>query len=61
MTALKWFSENQPIVSGLLEQPGSRIQFASNEKGPWKRGAGSYLYIHLYYRSVDTQNIKCKI
>ena len=23
----------------------------ADEKGPWKSGAGSYLYIHLNYRS----------
>ena len=22
------------------------------EKGHWKRGGGSYLYVHLYYRSI---------
>ena len=51
MPALNWVG-NQPIVSEILTKPSSRKQFAGNEKGPWKRGAGSYLFIHLHYRSV---------
>ena len=43
------------MVSVILTQPSSIKQFGSNlanEKGHWKRKGGSYLYIHLYYRSV---------
>ena len=29
-----------------------RKKLLADEKGPWERGAGSYLYIFLYYRFV---------
>ena len=48
---LNWVFENQQIVSGILTQPISRKQYAIKRKGSLKKGSGSYLYIHLYYRS----------
>ena len=53
MPTLNWVVENQPKVSGILTQPSSRKQFAGRRKGSLENGeGGSYLYIHLYYRSV---------
>ena len=37
---LNWVFENQPIVSGILTENS----LLADEKVPWKRGAGSYLY-----------------
>ena len=62
MPTLNWVFENQPIVTGILTEPSSRKQFASRRKIYWKRGGGSYLYIHLYYRYVlKTKVFKTKI
>ena len=52
MTTLNWVFDNQPIVSGILSQPNSRKKVASRRKRSLEKGAGGYLYIHLYYRSV---------
>ena len=51
VSTLNWFFENSPIVSGILTQVAENNLMA-DEKVPWNRGAGSYLYKHLYYRSV---------
>ena len=53
MPTFNWVFENQPMVSGILTQLSSRKQFGSRRKRSLKREGGSYLYIHLYYRSVD--------
>ena len=52
VSTLNWVFENQPMVSGILTQSSSRNNLLADEKGHWKRWGGSYLYIHLYYRSV---------
>ena len=43
-------------MSGILTQPSSRKQFARRRKRSLRKGAGSYLYINLYYRSVNQTN-----
>ena len=53
MPNLNWVFENQPIVLGILTQPRSRKNLLADEKGSWKRGAGIYLYKHLYYKSIE--------
>ena len=42
-------------MSGILTHPSSRKQFSSRRKGSLKNGASSYLYIHLYCRSVHVR------
>ena len=47
-----------------LENEHSQVEeniFLADEKGPWKRRAGIYLYIHLYYRSVVITLLYLKI
>ena len=58
MPTLNWVFENQPIVLGTLIQPSNRKQFASRRKRSLKRGAGSYLFIHLYYRFYKKKIIR---
>ena len=40
----QWVFENQPIVS---QNQVAEINLLADKKGPWKREAGSYMYIHL--------------
>ena len=38
---------------------GAENNFLADEIGLWKIGAGSYLYIHLHYRSIgETDRLK---
>ena len=52
MPTLNLVIKNQPMVSVILTQLSSRKQFGSRRKRSMKREGGSYLYIHLYYKSV---------
>ena len=51
MPTLNCAFENKPIVSGISTQPVAENNLLADEKDSWKEGSGSYLYIHLYYRS----------
>ena len=45
MPTLNGVFENQPIVS---DSQVAENNLLADEKGPWKRGAGSYLYTHSF-------------
>ncbi len=52
--------ENQQIVLRTLTQPSSTKQFASRRKRSMKKGGGSYMYIHQYYRSGEERKLMLK-
>ena len=47
MPTLNWVFEKQPIVSGILTNLVSENNLEADEKGHWKREAGSNLCIHI--------------
>ena len=48
------------MMSVILPQPSRENNLVADGKGHWKRKGGSYLYIHLYYRTVVGTFLKVK-